>query len=277
MRRSFTRNLALAAALTVLAALTGAWPLLAARAGAAPAPAAGKTADTTPAVDPAAIAALDRMGAYLQTLKAFQLDVATEREDVLDSGLKVQFAEATNLIVRRPDRLLASVSSDRKERHFLYDGKQFTLWAPRVNFYATAEAPPTIGELIDALQDKFGIELPLVDIFLWSSDAGSNAGITEAVDIGPSQVGGADCEQYALRGDGLDWQIWIQRGEYPLPRKLVITTTTDEARPQFQAIYTWNLAPAFADADFTFDPPAGANRIVIAQTKSEAGSDEKEK
>jgi hypothetical protein len=267
MRTSFPRNLALAAALTVLAALTGAWPLLATSAGAAPAT----------AVDPAAIAALDRMGAYLQTLKAFQLDVATEREDVLDSGLKVQFAEATNLVVRRPDRLLASVSSDRKERHFLYNGKQFTLWAPRVNFYATVEAPPTIGELIDALQEKFGIELPLVDIFLWSSDAGSGAGITEAVDIGPGQVGGADCEQYAYRGEGLDWQIWIQHGEYPLPRKLVITTTTDEARPQFQAVYTWNLAPAFADADFTFDPPAGAHRIVLAQTKPEAGASEKEK
>jgi hypothetical protein len=49
MRTSFPRNLALAAALTVLAALTGAGPLLATGAGAASAPAAGKTADATTA------------------------------------------------------------------------------------------------------------------------------------------------------------------------------------------------------------------------------------
>jgi hypothetical protein len=39
------------------------------------------------------------------------------------------------------------------------------------------------------------------------------------------------CEHYAFRQEGLDWQIWIQ-GDYPLPRKFVIRTLTDDARPQ---------------------------------------------
>jgi len=266
MKRTFCMKLALAVALTIFAAASVAWA----------APAAGKKAARTAAVEPAALSALDRMGAYLRTLKAIQLEAATQREEVLDNGLKVQFAEVTNLVARKPDRLLVDVSSDRKERQFLYNGKQFTLWAPRVNYYATVPAPPTIDRLATALQEKFGIEMPLVDLFRWGTKDATKAGITAAMDLGPSKIGGTDCQHYAFRQEGLDWQIWIQNGDFPLPRKLVLTTTTDKARPQFQATYTWNMAPTFNDEDFTFDPPGNALRIVFDEISPETGAARKE-
>ena len=104
-------------------------------------------------------------------------------------------------------------------------------------------------------------------LFRWGSEDSSTAGITSAIDLGPSIVGGVTCTQYAFRQKDIDWQIWIQRGDFPLPLKLVITTTTDEARPQHSATYTWNLAPSFNDAAFTFDPPADAQRVVIANAQ----------
>ena len=85
--------------------------------------------------------------------------------------------------------------------------------------------------------------------------------------IGPSEIGGVTCGHYAFRQDGLDWQVWIQMGDYPLPRKLVLTTMTDEARPQYVATFTWNLAPSFNDAAFTFVPPKGAGRVVLERTQ----------
>ena len=42
---------------------------------------------------------------------------------------------------------------------------------------------------------------------------------------------------------------------------------TDEARPQFTAVYRWNLAPSFNDAAFTFVPPAGAGRVVMSTAR----------
>jgi len=267
MKRTFPRNSALAVALTILAALVCALPAVA----------ADQKANASADIEPAAITALDNMGKYLRTLKAIQIEAAIQREEVLDNGLKVQFAEVATLLARKPDRIRVVVLSDRKERHFLFDGKLFTLWAPRVNYYATVPAPPTIGEVADALQEKFGIEMPLVDLYRWGDDAGSAAGITAAVDVGPSKIGSADCEQYALRQEGIDWQIWIQQGEFPLPHKVVITTTTDEARPQYQATYTWNLAPTITDADFTFDPPTDAQRILLKEIAPEADASTKEK
>ena len=84
--------------------------------------------------------------------------------------------------------------------------------------------------------------------------------------VGPSQIGGVTCGHYAFRQEGLDWQVWIQLGDYPLPRKLVLTTLTDEARPEYVATYTWNLAPSYNDEGFTFTPPAGAGRVVLADS-----------
>jgi hypothetical protein len=78
-------------------------------------------------------------------------------------------------------------------------------------------------------------------------------------------VGGVSCGHYAYRQEGLDWQVWIQLGDFPLPRRLVLTTMTDEARPQYTATYTWNLAPSFNDATFTFVPPPGAHKVVLAE------------
>ncbi|MGE0639800.1 MAG: DUF2092 domain-containing protein [Thermoanaerobaculia bacterium] len=216
-------------------------------------------------VEAGATAALDRMGAYLRTLKAFQVTAETSRDVVLENGLKAQFSSTTDLLARLPDRLRADVAGDLSDRRYVYDGKEFTLLAERLNYYATVPAPPTIGALANALEERFDIELPLVDLFRWGSADGPRTPITLAVDLGASAVDGTTCTHYAFRQAGLDWQIWIQRGDYPLPRRLVLTTTTDEARPEFEARYEWNLAPSFNESAFVFEAPEGAHRIALAE------------
>jgi hypothetical protein len=237
--------------------------IVAASAGMSLAQAPSPSQTAAPAVDPAALAALDRMGAYLRTLTAIQVEAATTNEDVLEDGQKIQYTGVANLLARKPDRLRLEDTNDRYQRLYLYDGKSFTLYGKRLNFYATIPAPPTIAELLNMLETNYAISAPLADLFRWGSPGWSNERIKAAMDIGPSVVEGTTCEQYAFRQDTIDWQVWIQKGDYPLPRRLVITTKTDEARPQFTAVYRWNLAPSFNDAAFTFDPPAGAGRVVM--------------
>ncbi len=230
---------------------------------------------TGPAIEPEAMAALNSMGSYLRTLKAFQVRAVTTTDEVLDDGQKVQFAGVTDLLTRVPNGLRAEVVSDRQHRTYLYDGKSFTLFAQRVGYYATVPAPPTLAELADRLDEKYGIEVPLADLFRWGGPRSSAADIKAAGDIGPGVVEGTTCEHYVFRQPGLDWQIWIQQGDYPLPRKLVLTTLTDEARPQHTSVYTWNLAPSFNDAAFTFDPPSGAQKIVFAELTAASGAAKK--
>ena len=66
----------------------------------------------------------------------------------------------------------------------------------------------------------------------------------------------------------VDWQLWIERSETPVPRKLVITTTTEKAQPQYVAKLTWNLTPQLDDTLFTFVPPADAHKIVVREVSA---------
>jgi hypothetical protein len=230
----------------------------------------GASAQATPgdepaAIDTAATGALTRMGAYLGQLMTFHVRADATTEEVIDDGQKVQKMFKAEMVAARPGRLRLDVQSDRQNRQFYYDGKTFTLWAPRVNYYASVPAPATIIELVDTLDAKYDLETPLVDLFRWSNPAALLSQITDAKVIGPSTIDGVTTEQYAFRQEGLDWQIWIQRGEYPLPRKVVLTTLTDDARPQYSANYTWNLAPSFNDASFVFVVPTNAQRIRLAE------------
>jgi hypothetical protein len=141
-----------------------------------------------PAIDPDAMEALNKMGAYLRSLKSFQVTGNITNDDVLQDGQIVQNASKVDLLAAKPNRMRVEVTSDEKHRLFLYDGKNFTVFGRLVNYYATVPAPPTIRELFTDIEDKYGIELPLVDLFKWGTDDADIKKITSAVDIGPTTV-----------------------------------------------------------------------------------------
>jgi hypothetical protein len=228
-------------------------------------PAVAAPTAAPPPVDPDATAALTRMGAYLRTLSAFQVKSTTTRERVLLDGQKIQVTSANDLIVQRPNRLRLEATNDARHRFMFYDGTTFTLWADVPNFYATAPAPSTIAALITELESKFDIEVPLEDLFHWGESDTSTKAITAATFVGPAQIDGVMTDHYAFRQPGVDWQIWIQRGDHPLPRKLVITTMTDDARPQYASTLFWNLAPSFTEESFKFVPSPTAQKIRFAE------------
>ncbi len=231
----------------------------------------GKQADPdkAPAIDPSAMQALDKMGAYLRTLRSFQVKADMTTDDVLEDGEAIQSSSTVNMVASRPNRLRAEFVGDDGHRFFFFDGKNFTIYGQIANYYATVPAPPTITELIQKLGDKYAIQLPLVDLFEWGTTDSDINKIKAAQDVGPSAVDGVTCEQYAFRQENVDWQVWIQMGEFPLPRKIVIRTLSDDAKPQHTEVLSWNLAPSFSDDAFTFDPPPDAKRIKIAEVKDE--------
>jgi len=222
--------------------------------------------EKAPLVDHDAIDALRKMSVFLSQQKNFTVRTETETDYVLDNGQKIRLAARGNIRVERPSLLRADVVSDRKEREYFYDGKSFTIFSPKLGFYAKVDAPPTIGELADQLQTQYGLELPLVDLFRWANPSANFSDIKEAHFIGASQVDGVAADQYAFRQQGVDWQIWIEHGDKPVPRKLVITTTDDSARPEHDITMTWSLGVTPQDRSlFTFNPPHDATKIAIAE------------
>jgi hypothetical protein len=214
-------------------------------------------------VDPQAIAALKKMGAALQALPQFSLQSDASIELVLDDGRKVELDQRIHYVVKRPDKLRIELAGADFERQVIFDGGQLTLWAPNKKYYATtAVQATTLAGLVANASEKFDIELPLTDLFLWGTDAAPVSAITSALHVGGGLIDGDRVEQYALRQDGVDWQVWISTAS-SLPRKLVIVTHDDPALPEFTARLDWDTKTPLDAQAFTFTPPADASRIAM--------------
>lgn len=231
--------------------------------------AAGTAAPAANAVDPGAIQALKDMGAHLQTLDRFRVTTTLTGERVLADGQKLQHAATAEMDVDRPNRLRARMSSARSERELIFDGKAVTLYTPALNYYSRVEFADTLAGLVKRLQERFGVEVPLSDLFVWGTPAAPIEQIQSAMNAGQDFVGDDLCDHYAFRQGALDWQVWITTGAKPLPRKIVITNRADEARPQSVSLIAWNLKPAFKDTVFSFNPPKGATAVELVPLKTE--------
>ena len=254
-------RLALCAALAIgLAVPVAAAPGTAAK-KAAPAPNAAAAS-----VTPESTQALKRMSAYLSSLSAFQITSNASIDLVLDDGEKIQMNGVTTYKVKKPDGFVISTAWDRKARDFIYDGKHLTIYAPKLGYYASVPAPSTIRETLKAADERFGIELPLADLFRWAEPGGERLQeLASGFLVGPATLNGVETEQFAFRQGHSDWQIWIKKGDQPLPVRVVIVDREDPAHPQFVANLDWDTRPSFSADTFTFKAPADAHAIRMAQ------------
>ena len=223
------------------------------------------TATALPAVEPEAVQALTRMSAYLGTLVSYEITAETSLDLVLDDGQALKLDGVNRYLVRRPDAFVVEVATAYKVRRLVYDGKRLTVHAPELGYYATVEAPPTIRETLDAAHDQYGLDVPLNDLFRWADPTRSEADrLKEAMVVGPARIGGVECTQYAFREGDIDWQIWIENGERPVPRKVVIVDRKSEDHPQFEARLAWNMTPAVSNDSFTFRPTKDEKLIRLS-------------
>lgn len=219
-------------------------------------------------VDPAAIQALKDMGAYLQKLKRFRVSTDLTGERVLADGQKLQHAASATMDVQRPDMIRVSTETARAHRVLTYDGKTVTLYTPAQKYYSSVPFSGSLDALTEALEKRFGVQIPLQDLFLWGTPAAPVDKIESAMNAGQDIVDEVVCDHYAFRQGSIDWQIWIQAGDQPLPRRLVITNRADEARPQSTSTIDWNLKPGFKNSVFAFVAPQGARKIELVPVKT---------
>jgi len=214
------------------------------------------------------VQALKRMSAFLGTLKAFEVRSQTSLDVITVSNQSIQLDGVVSYKVRRPDGFVIDLDSDMKKRRFIYDGKKFTIVAPKLDYYAQVQAPPTIRETLDAMFDRFGVSLPLQDLFRWNDPSSSRSDLlVSAFKVGTATIDGVETDQYAFREPDVDWQVWIQQGDQPLPLKVVIIDRTDPSHPAYTARLNWNLSPTLEAADFEFQPDKDAKQIHLLATK----------
>jgi hypothetical protein len=220
------------------------------------------TAQSARADDAAMV--LKAMTDYTAAQKSISATFDSDIEVVTPELEKVQFTSSGKLQLTRPDKLRVSRTGGYADVQLVYDGKTVSLYGNNAKAYAQADLAGTIDQLVDLIQAKSGAAMPGTDLLLSNAYDELMSNVILASHIGQGVIDGVECEHLAFRGVDTDWQIWIESGARPVPRKCVITSKTLAGAPQYTLrIKDWKTDPV-ADADaFVFKPPADATKVDL--------------
>ncbi len=208
-------------------------------------------------------AILKAMSDYVSGQKTIELTFDSAIEVITPELEKIQFTNSGGALLSRPNKLHAHRVGGYADVEMVFDGKTVSVLGKNINAYAQFEGPETLDGLIDALRIGHGVAVPGADLLLSSPYEALMAGVLEAKHIGRGVVDGVECEHLAFRNFDTDWQLWVQVGEQPIPRKLVITSKTVNNAPQYSLqIKEWKTGVEPPADAFSFTPPAGAEKLA---------------
>jgi hypothetical protein len=229
-------------------------------------------------IDPEPLALLQRSTDYLQEMQGFRF-IAHVGFDVLqENGQKIEFGSKREVAVRRPDRFRVDFEKRKgTQGGVVFDGKEITLFSTSQNVYAKESKTGDVVQALDHLSDELGVPTPLRDFLGGDAHDVLAKEIESAWYGGPTTVVGVACDHLAFRTAEVDYQLWIARGDAPLPWRVKITYKNEEGQPQFWAQFVeWKKESSFPPSLFTYTPPEGAEKISFAAHLKRPSSKEDE-
>ena len=141
------------------------------------------------------------------------------------------------------------------------DGSNLTIFGNNLNGYIQLPAA-SIDAAIDALRNETDLDAPGADLLSSSPLAADATDVVSGTHVGMAYVDGIEVHHLAFRGRSVDWQLWVQDGDEPLPLKYIITSKWLTGAPEYTLrLHDWNVAAEIDAATFTFTPPADATKL----------------
>jgi hypothetical protein len=204
---------------------------------------------------------LRAMSDYVSSQKVISLTFDSDIEVLTTAMQKLQFTSSGQLLFSRPDRLRVSRAGGYADVEFVLDGATFTVHDRGNGAYAQAAAG-SVDQVIATLRDQYRVEAPGADLLLANPYVTLTENVVDAQHIGQGVVDGVECEHLAFRTEDTDWQIWIETGQRPIPRKYVITSKALTGAPQYTLrIKEWKTDAQVADNAFMFNPSASEKKL----------------
>ena len=224
--------------------------------------AAVSTGPAEPQIEERASQALRAMSDYLKASKSYSFHADIDWDDVLPSGQKITFTAVSEVNLRRPNGLQAEQIADTGTKRFWFDGKALTLFDPVRHTYAVEPFSGNTDQALDHMIKTLHFTLPLSD-FVYENPAKALTGTARyGFVVGRSNVDGIPCQHLAFVDSHIDWQLWIDAGRIPVPRKLVINYKNLPGSPTFSATLSdWDFSTRLPDSLFVADIPGDAVRL----------------
>jgi hypothetical protein len=216
-------------------------------------------------IDPDVDQTLKSMSDFLAANKSFSVKADIDFEVVARAGQKLQLSSFVTLTMERPVGLYMERSGIFADVQMYFDGKALTAYSKRNNAYAELPISGSNDDAIRGYEFETGIPAPGADLLFSNPYEVLRGGVESATYVGTTYIDGIECYHLAFREEDVDWQIWVQTGDTPLPMKYVITSTWDAFAPQYQIrLHDWNLKPKVAGDQFDFKAPKDATKVDLA-------------
>jgi hypothetical protein len=209
---------------------------------------------------------LKTMSDYVAGQKNISIEYDSDIEVITADLQKIQFASSGQLQMTRPDKVHASRTGGYADVEFFFDGKTFTFYGKHLNSFAQSQSPGSVDQLVDRLRAEYFVEAPGADLLLSNVYDKLTEDVIDAKHIGLGVIDGVECEHLAFRNLDVDWQVWVEVGARPIPRKYVITSKAVTGGPQYTLrIKDWKADVATAADAFAFKPPAAAKKVEFKE------------
>jgi hypothetical protein len=239
------------------------------------APVHAQTADTDPDIDPKAMEINKKMADFLSKTPRFSVTVDIGYDAVQEDGQKIEFGSVRNITIVRPNKARFDITErDGDKNGFIFDGNQITAFSGGENVYATAQKTGTIDEAFDYFTEQLDMTLPPSQLFHNDLSTELSELVTSLSYVDEQTINGVLCDHLAGSTETVDFQLWIAKGDKPLPQRFYITYVQRENEPQFRSQFSnWNLSPKIPDSLFAFTPPKGMEKIPFVPRKQASTSE----
>ena len=211
---------------------------------------------------------LKGMSDYMASQKSISFDYDAGLEVMTKDDQKLALLSTGTVVLNRPDKIRFTRSGGFADIELMSDGKTLTLFGKNANIYLQAEAPGTVDQLVNDLQEKFKRPLPAADLLLTNSYDELTSDVTDIKDLGSGVIGGVECDYLAFRKKEVDFQIWIAQGSKPYPCRFSITSRTVPGSPQYSIqLRDWKTGGDVPTADFSFENTSNASTVEIKEVR----------
>jgi hypothetical protein len=201
---------------------------------------------------------------YLKSLDKFSYRAEVTYDAIEAGGKKIQHAFHMETLVRRPDRLRVDAAGDVVNKQFFFDGRAITLYDKPAKAYATMDVPADIEGALDKAQKDFNLRVALADLASPKLYEQLSRYLPSSRNLGIEKVKGVSCHHLVFDRQDVQLQLWIDAGDKPVPRKVLIIEKNPPTPTRWTAFLgDWNSSPKFDDSAFAFVVPSGVHRITF--------------
>jgi hypothetical protein len=207
---------------------------------------------------------LKAMSDYMARQKTFALTYDTDIEVITLDLQKVQFTASGSLLVDRAGGVRATRAGGYADVELVSDGKSVIVHNRPGKTFARVDVAGSFDVVVDLLRLEHLVEIPGADLLLTKSFERLTEGLLDAKHVGQGVIDGVECEHLAFRTHDTDWQIWVDTGARPAPRKYVITSKAVAQAPQYTLRIKEMRTDVNPDASaFVFKVPEGVKQVAL--------------